>query len=145
MNDPVDLNRFIDAQENTYDTALAEVRSGQKRSHWMWYIFPQLRGLGTSPTARKYGISGLAEAKAFLEHPVLGPRLIEISHTALRNVTRTANEVFGTPDDMKLRSCATLFAQISDNDSVFHKLIERLFHDQLDERTLKLLQENNDV
>ena len=142
--DPFDLNRFLTAQEHTYQNALAEVKSGQKRTHWMWYIYPQLRGLGFSPTSQKFGIRSLEEASAYLDHPVLGPRLIEACKAALKNVTRTPTEVFGSPDDTKLRSCATLFARVSTDDSVFHKIIARQFHGEYDERTLALLERNGD-
>src|SRR5262245_16003157 len=111
--DPHDLDRFVQAQEGDYERALSEVRSGRKRSHWMWYIFPQYDGLGFSATTRRYSIKSVAEAKAYLAHPVLSARLTEISEAALAVEGRSALEVFGSPDDMKLRSCATLFAHVS--------------------------------
>lgn len=137
--DPHSLNRFVEAQHAVYARALAEIRAGRKRSHWMWFVFPQLAGLGMSATSRRYAIRDLAEAKAYLEHPVLGPRLVEGAEAALGVAGRSALEVFGSPDDMKLRSCATLFAQVSPQGSVFHRLLDRYFEGDPDERTLRLL------
>lgn len=138
-NDPFNLARFVLAQKDDYATALAEVRAGRKRSHWMWYVFPQLAGLGSSPTAKFYGITGLAEARAYLAHPVLGARLRECAEAALRIEGKSAREVFGTPDDLKLRSCATLFACVSPPGSVFERLLDRYYQGQRDEKTLRLL------
>jgi len=137
--DPFQLDRYLAAQERTFANALAEVRSGHKRSHWMWFIFPQLRGLGFSEMSVHYAISGLTEARAYLGHPVLGPRLVKCCEAVLLNVNRTAGEIFGTPDDMKLRSCATLFATVSEEGSVFHRIIEQFFDGRPDDRTLELL------
>lgn len=137
--DPHDLDRFVRAQEGDHDRALAELRAGRKRSHWMWYVFPQLRGLGASAMATRYGITGAAEAAAYLRHPVLGPRLTECAEAALGVVGRSAREIFGAPDDMKLRSCATLFASVSPDGSVFHRLLDRYFHGERDPRTCALL------
>src|SRR5947208_7328407 len=111
-HDPFDLQRFVEAQAGDHDRALAEVKSGRKRSHWMWYIFPQIDGLGFSSMSKQYAIKSLAEAEAYLRHPVLGPRLVEIAGAALGVEGRSALDIFGSPDDMKLRSCATLFAQV---------------------------------
>src|SRR5688572_18850430 len=108
-DDPHDLGRFVRAQEGTFERALAEVRGGRKRTHWMWYIFPQLDGLASSPTSKHYAIKGIEEARAYLEHPTLGPRLLECAEAAVGVEGRSAAEVFGSPDDLKLRSCATLF------------------------------------
>jgi len=138
-DDPFDLSRFVKAQESVYPKALSEIRSGRKRSHWMWFIFPQLAGLGTSPTARHYALRSVDEARAYLAHPVLGPRLISCVEAALGIEGRSAREVFGSPDDLKLRSCATLFVQVSPADSVFHRLLEHYFAGEPDERTLALL------
>jgi uncharacterized protein (DUF1810 family) len=138
-DDPHDLDRFVRAQEGDYERALAEVRSGRKRTHWMWYVFPQLDGLGSSPTARRYAIRGLADAEAYLAHPVLGPRLAECAEAALGVEGRTALEIFGSPDDLKLRSCATLFACVSPEGSVFHRLLDKFFRGERDGRTLRLL------
>ncbi len=138
-DDPHELNRFVRAQENDYSRALAEIRSGRKRTHWMWYIFPQLDGLGFSETARRYAIRGLEEARAYLEHPVLGRRLVECAEAVLAVQDRSAREIFGTPDDLKLRSCATLFAEVSPAGSVFQRVLEVCFGGEADGRTLAWL------
>ena len=138
--DPYNLARFVQAQEADYDTAISEIRSGRKRSHWMWYILPQYDGLGTSATARHYAIKSVAEAEAYLRHPILGPRLKESIQAVLGIQGRSALEVFGSPDDMKLRSCATLFASISPADSVFDQLLGRYFGGERDDRTLRLIE-----
>ena len=138
-HDPHGLSRFVEAQTDVYGHALAEIRAGRKRSHWMWFVFPQIAGLGMSATSRRYAIRDLAEAKAYLEHPVLGPRLVECAAAACGVEGRSAFEVFGSPDDMKLRSCATLFAQASPPGSVFHRLLDRYFGGEPDDRTLRLL------
>jgi uncharacterized protein (DUF1810 family) len=137
--DPYDLNRFVQAQQSDYEQALSEVRSGQKRSHWMWYIFPQFDGLGSSATAQRYSIKSIAEAKAYLSHPVLGSRLIECAEAVLNVEQRSAYEIFGSPDNMKLKSCATLFASISPAGSVFEQLLDKFFQGEPDSRTLRLL------
>jgi uncharacterized protein (DUF1810 family) len=137
--DPYDLGRFLKAQSNDYDLALDEVRGGRKRSHWMWYIFPQLQGLGSSPTARQYAIGSLEEAEAYLQHPVLGARLREIAEAALEVEGHSVQEVFGSPDDLKLKSCATLFALVSQPGSVFDRLLSKYFQGQQDSGTLRLL------
>ena len=137
--DPYDLGRFVDAQERTYDRALAEVRAGRKRTHWMWYVFPQLDGLGSSETARRYAIRSRAEAEAYLKHPVLGPRLLACAEAALAVPDRSATEVFGSPDDLKLRSCATLFACVTAAGSAFDRLLAKYYNGVPDDRTLRLL------
>jgi uncharacterized protein (DUF1810 family) len=139
MDDPFDLDRFVRAQDRTYDRALAEVRAGRKRSHWMWFIFPQLQGLGASAMSDRYAIRDLAEARAYLGHPVLGPRLVEISEVALSVEGSSARRIFGYPDDLKLRSCATLFSEASEQPSVFHRLLDRFYDGVPDERTRQLL------
>ena len=136
-----DLTRFVDAQRDTYDQALAELRGGRKRTHWMWWVFPQLDGLGVSATSRRYAIKSEAEARDYLEHPVLGPRLIESVESVLAIEGRTAHDIFGSPDDMKLRSCVTLFAQVAGPGSVFHRLLDDYFDGKPDDRTLRLLNE----
>jgi uncharacterized protein (DUF1810 family) len=141
--DSYDLARFVEAQEHDYGQALSEIRSGQKRSHWMWYIFPQLDGLGFSPASRRYSIKSVAEAEAYLRHPILGPRLLEIARAALGVESRSALEVFGSPDDMKLRSSATLFASVSPAGSVFGQLLDRYFGGEPDDKTLRLLRGNS--
>ena len=125
--DPHDLARFVEAQRDDYEQALAEIRGGRKRSHWMWYIFPQFDGLGFSSTSRRYAIKSVAEAEAYLRHPVLGPRLVECAEALLHLEGRSASEIFGSPDDMKLRSCATLFARVSPAGSVFERLLAEVF------------------
>lgn len=139
QGDPYELSRFIDAQEGVHEVALSEIENGRKRSHWMWFIYPQLRGLGHSAMAHRYGISGAEETRAYLSHPVLGPRLIAMGHAALGVEGRSATEIFGTPDDRKLHSCATLFAQFSEDNSVFHQILEKYFDGQPDHQTLELL------
>lgn len=141
MNDVYDLNRFVQAQEADYERALSEIRSGQKRSHWMWYIFPQFDGLGLSLTSKRYSIKSVAEAKAYLNHPILGPRLIECTEAVLNVEGRSAHEIFGSPDYMKLKSCATLFAYVSPAKSVFDRLLDRFFQGKRDDKTLSLLQQ----
>jgi uncharacterized protein (DUF1810 family) len=137
--DPHDLNRFVRAQEHDYDRALAEIRSGRKRTHWMWYLFPQIDGLGFSEAARRYAIRGRDEARAYLEHPVLGPRLVECAEAVLAVQGCSAREIFGTPDDVKLRSCMTLFAEVSPAGSVFRRMLEVYFGGEADGRTVVLL------
>jgi uncharacterized protein (DUF1810 family) len=133
------LDRFVQAQASDYERALAEIRNGRKRSHWMWYIFPQFDGLGSSSTSRRYAIKSLAEAEAYLRHPLLGPRLFECTESVLGVKGRSAFEIFGSPDDMKLRSCATLFARVSPAGSVFEELLDQYFQGQRDAKTLGLL------
>jgi len=139
MTDPYDLNRFVDAQDADYASAIAEIRNGRKRSHWMWYVFPQIAGLGFSPTSQHFAIRSLAEAKAYLAHPILGARLHECAEALLALKGRSAHDIFGSPDDMKLRSSATLFAQASPAGSAFHAIIEQYFDGRPDERTLAAL------
>ena len=138
--DPHDLDRFVQAQKDDYERALAEIRAGRKRSHWMWYIFPQYDGLGFSSMAQRYAIKSVAEAEAYLRHPVLGPRLIECAEAVVGVEGKSAHEIFGSPDDVKLRSCATLFARVSPADSVFERLLRKYYPDGPDEKTLRLLQ-----
>lgn len=137
--DPHDLERFVDAQEDAYVQALSEVRSGRKRSHWMWYIFPQFEGLGSSPTSRRYAIKSAAEAIEYLRHPVLGARLVECCEAVLGLEGRSASQVFGSPDDAKLQSCATLFAAVSPAGSVFEQVLGTFFRGEWDETTVRLL------
>lgn len=134
-----DLARFLAAQERDYAQALSEIRSGRKRSHWMWYVFPQFDGLGFSATSRRYAIKSVAEAEASLADPILGSRLVEIAGAALAIEERSASAIFGSPDDLKLRSCATLFAAISPAGSIFEQLLGRFFGGERDEATLRLL------
>lgn len=138
-SDDHDLSRFVEAQRSTYERALAELRGGRKRSHWMWYVFPQLAGLGHSATSHRYAIANADEAKAYLEHPLLGPRLVECAGAVLEVTGRSAYEIFGSPDDLKLHSCATLFARVSPPGSVFAGLLAKYFGGLEDERTVRLL------
>ncbi|HEX7795543.1 MAG TPA: DUF1810 domain-containing protein [Vicinamibacterales bacterium] len=138
--DPFDLKRFVSAQEADYTRALEEIAAGRKRSHWMWYIFPQCAGLGLSATSRHYAIGSLDEARAYLAHPILGPRLIECAEAALSVKGRSAHDIFGSPDDMKLRSSVTLFSLVSPENSVFHRVLEKYFEGKRDQRTLDLCQ-----
>jgi uncharacterized protein (DUF1810 family) len=138
-SDPYDLSRFVRAQDGEYDRALSELRGGRKRSHWMWYIFPQLEGLGSSEISRRYAIRSIDEARAYLENPVLGARLKECAEAVLGVEGRSAHEIFGSPDDMKLRSCATLFARASPPGSPFERLLAKYFGAEQDPRTLRLL------
>jgi uncharacterized protein (DUF1810 family) len=137
MND--DLLRFIDAQKGSFDTALTEIRAGRKRSHWMWFIFPQLQGLGHSYNARFYGIADKTEASAYLAHPTLGPRLVEISRALLTLPGNNATAVMGSPDDLKLWSSMTLFSLVPGADPVFRQVLEKYFKGQSDEHTIALL------
>lgn len=139
--DPFNLARFVEAQERDYDRALSELKAGRKRSHWMWYVFPQLEGLGSSPTSRYFAVRNADEAAAYLAHPILGPRLVQVSEAVLHLEGRSANDVFGFPDDMKLRSSATLFASVSPEGSVFHRILEKYFDARADDRTLDLLRQ----
>ena len=133
------LTRFVNAQERDYTKALAEIRSGRKQSHWMWYIFPQLSGLGFSQMATHYAIDNLAEAKEYLDHPVLGSRLIEIANAMLRIEGKTANQVLGSPDDLKLRSSMTLFSLVENTDPVFQAVLDKFFNGQPDQKTIALV------
>ena len=133
-----DLERFVSAQATTYDRALAELRAGQKRSHWMWFVFPQIAGLGSSPTAQRYAIADLAEARAYLAHPVLGPRLAECARALLGVEGRSAAQILGHPDDLKLRSSMTLFAEAAGEPdaAVFREVLERYYDGEPDPATL---------
>lgn len=127
MTDSFDLQRFVDAQAPVYDEVLAELRAGHKRSHWIWFVFPQLAELGRSRTARYFGISGLDEARAYLDHPVLGPRLRECSALVAAVPGRTAEQIFGYPDHLKVRSCMTLFARAATDNAVFTAVLDRFY------------------
>ena len=139
----MDLNRYIEAQERQYAIALAEMRSGHKTSHWMWFIFPQIAGLGFSDVSKFYAIKNLEEAKAYLKQEVLGKRLREISNVLLMHDTDNANLIFGSPDDMKLHSSVTLFAIADEDnpDNVFEKVIAKYFKGKYDSRTEEILEE----
>jgi len=133
-----ELERFVTEQNRDYETVLAELRSARKTSHWIWFIFPQIAGLGRSAMSQHFAIGSLDEARAYLAHPILGPRLIEIADAVLNVQGRTAHEIFGSPDDLKLSSSATLFALVSPADSVFHRILQKYFNDRQDQKTLEL-------
>ena len=137
--DPFDLKRFVDAQDPVYRGVVAELRSGRKRTHWMWFVFPQLRGLGHSPMADYYGISSIAEARAYLDHDLLGPRLHECTRLVNQVQGRSIEEIFGWPDDLKLRSSMTLFARATADNEDFVALITRYYGGQQDPATLARL------
>ncbi len=140
--DPFDLRRFVDAQDRVYDTVLAELRNGAKRSHWIWFVFPQLRGLGHSPTAVRFGISSLDEARAYLAHPVLGPRLRECTRLVAAIDDSSADDVFGWPDNLKVRSSMTLFARATDDPDVqaeFRAVLDKFYDGAEDSATVDLL------
>ena len=133
------LQRFIDAQEKDYDTAFAEISQGRKRSHWIWYIFPQIQGLGFSETSKFYAIKNIDEAAEYLKHPILGERLIRICHALIKNPGDDANKIFGSPDDMKLKSSMTLFAALPGTDPVFQTVLDKFFNGTSDSKTIEIL------
>jgi uncharacterized protein (DUF1810 family) len=139
MSNNYNLERFIEAQQNDYAVALSEIKRGKKRSHWMWYIFPQVLGLGFTSVSMQYGIKDLDEATAYLNDETLGKRLIEISNELLALETSDANKVFGRTDSMKLRSSMTLFSLVHGADEVFQKVLDKFFDGKKDEKTLQLL------
>ncbi|OWY19770.1 DUF1810 domain-containing protein [Sphingobacteriales bacterium UPWRP_1] len=135
-----DLSRFLAAQNTDYQIALSEIKSGKKLSHWMWYIFPQLKGLGFSSTSMYYAINDLGEAIEYLNHPILGTRLKEICNELLKLEQSNPTSIFGKPDDLKLKSCMTLFLKAdTTSESVFKKVIDKFFEGQVDNKTIKLL------
>lgn len=137
--DPFDLRRFTNAQERVYDRALAELRAGRKRTHWMWYVFPQIDGLGHSATSRRYAIRSMEEARRYLHHPVLGPRLRECAEAVAAVEGRKVSEIFGSPDDLKLKSCMTLFECAAGGGSVFGSVLDKYFRGERDIRTIEIL------
>src|SRR5512135_3336619 len=139
MTGPHDLQRFLDAQAPVMDAVMAELRAGEKRTHWMWFVFPQLAGLGHSPTARFYALAGRAEAEAYLAHPVLGARLRDCVEAVLAVEGRDAHAIFGSPDDLKFRSCLTLFDAIAPGETLFRRALEKLYPAGPDPLTLALL------
>ena len=134
-----DLKRFLDAQEDDFEIALAEIKNGSKQSHWMWYIFPQIKGLGFSSMANFYAIKTKAEAENYLEHPILGKRLIEISNALLEVEGKTAHQIFDSPDDMKLKSSMTLFGALENTNPIFQSVLDKYFNSIKDQRTLELI------
>ncbi len=141
---PFDLNRFVTAQQGVYPQALAELKAGRKRTHWIWYILPQLQILGHSGMAQLYGITGGEEARAYLHHPVLGPRLRKCCEALLMHEGLSAHAILGSPDDLKLRSCATLFAQVSAPDSVFERILDKYYDGEPDPLTIEYLDRRDD-
>ncbi len=141
----IDLDRFVEAQDSVYERALGELHAGAKRSHWIWFIFPQLRGLGHSAMAWKFGIESRAEAKVYLAHPVLGPRLIACTEAVNAVHARSAHQIFGSPDDLKFRSCLTLFAAVPGASSVFAIALTKFFEGMPDPVTIQKLREQDAV
>jgi uncharacterized protein (DUF1810 family) len=139
MNDPFNLQRFVDAQSPIFDQVCSELRDGAKRSHWMWFIFPQIKGLGASPLARKFAISSREEAEAYLRHPTLGPRLRECTRVINLTEGRSIEQIFGSPDHMKFRSCMTLFAHATADNRVFMDALQKYFGGKFDPLTLERL------
>jgi uncharacterized protein (DUF1810 family) len=141
MSDRFDLDRFVEAQAGVYEQACAELRAGRKRSHWMWFVFPQIRGLGSSEMAVRYGISGQEEARAYLDHPVLGPRLLECAGIVVGLEGKTVGEIFGHPDDLKFHSSMTLFGEVEcPAERVFHQALKKYFGGKTDQATLERLE-----
>ncbi|MFM0520281.1 MULTISPECIES: DUF1810 domain-containing protein [Caballeronia] len=140
MSDPYDLQRFVDAQESVIDDVRAELSAGRKRTHWMWFVFPQIAGLGHSAMAQHYAISSRDEARAYLAHPVLGARLVELTRIVNGVQGRSVGDIFGYPDDMKFHSSMTLFARTADDSDVFNEALRRYFEGRADEATLSRLQ-----
>lgn len=139
MTDPHDLDRFVQAQDEILGAVREELRAGLKETHWMWFVFPQLRALGRSGTALRYGITGIEEARAYMAHPLLGPRLLECTELVLGVRGRSAHAIFGSPDDLKLRSCMTLFAAAAPDAACFSEVLRRYYGGQGDPETLRLL------
>ena len=140
MPDPRDLNRFLTAQQAVHDTALAELRRGRKTTHWMWFVFPQVAGLGLSEMSRRYAIASRAEARAYLDHPVLGARLVEAAAAVNAVQGRSAHEIFGSPDDRKFQSCLTLFEQVAPAPEVFAAALDKYYGGERDAGTLEMLE-----
>ena len=136
-DDPYNLERFVQAQAQVYNRVLSELKAGMKTSHWMWFIFPQIRGLGRSQVSVEYSISSREEAQAYLQHPILGPRLKECTALVLRIEGRAIDEILGSPDDMKFRSSMTLFAQVSPEDDIFSRALKKYFEGVPDQLTLE--------
>jgi uncharacterized protein (DUF1810 family) len=138
-DDPYDLQRFVDAQNPVYDRVRAELKSGRKQTHWMWFIFPQIAGLGHSAMAQRYAISSLREAQAYLDHAILGPRLRECTRLLIGVEGRSAREILGPPDDMKFRSCLTLFARTAPDEQIFRDALGKYFSGDFDRSTVERL------
>lgn len=141
-DDPFNLQRFVSAQARDYNTAREELRNGRKRTHWIWYIFPQIDGLGHSPTSKHYAIKSKQEAQQYLDHPLLGARLLECVNILLQLEGRSASEIFGSPDEMKLKSSMTLFAAVQSLEPAFARVLDKYFQGERDIRTLDLLDQS---
>jgi uncharacterized protein (DUF1810 family) len=141
MTQSENLQRFLDAQLSEYEIALSEIQNGRKRSHWMWYIFPQIQGLGFSEVSRFYAIKNIDEAEQYLNHPVLGKRLVQISNVLLGLTTDNANTIFGSPDDLKLKSSMTLFSLLPNADTVFQSVLDKFFRGEKDQKTVQIISE----
>jgi uncharacterized protein (DUF1810 family) len=139
MSSATGLDRFIGAQGNSFEAALAEIKAGKKRTHWMWYIFPQISGLGQSETSKYYSIQSIDEAVSFLQHPVLGKRLMLVCDALVGLETDDAHAIFGSPDDLKLKSCMTLFSSLQNADAIFERVLARFFRGSKDIRTLEIM------
>ena len=142
MEKQYDLNRFLEAQQQTYENAMREIRQGSKQTHWMWFIFPQLRGLGFTDYNIFYGIENLKEAEHYLNHPVLGRRLVEITQAMFEIENKTALEILGRPDERKLKSCMTLFGLLPETAECFMQVLEKYYNGEQDEKTLQLVKES---
>ena len=143
MHDPYNLFRFVEAQDSVYEQVLAELRQGRKTSHWMWFVFPQIQGLGHSYMAQQFAISSLEEAKSYLQHPILGPRLRECTKLVNDTSGRTIHQIFGYPDDLKFHSCMTLFAQATEEEDVFQKALRKYFSNEPDTLTVERMRAIN--
>jgi uncharacterized protein (DUF1810 family) len=141
MDDPFDLQRFVEAQDGVYARALAELKRGRKESHWMWFVFPQLAGLGSSPMAQRYALRSLDEARAYLAHPVLGRRLREVTEAVNAVEGRTAHAIFGSPDDFKFRSSMTLFQAVEPQEPAYRQALGKYFDGEPDPKSLALLRQ----
>lgn len=141
MKEKKGLSKFLEAQQNQYSIALTEIKQGRKQTHWMWYIFPQVHGLGLSETSKFYAISNLEQAQKYLKHPILGLRLVEISRALLELPCNDAKKIFGTPDNLKLRSSMTLFSEVPDTAPVFEEVLKKFFGGKKDPKTLEKLTE----
>jgi uncharacterized protein (DUF1810 family) len=139
MNEEINLSRFIDAQNKDYSIAVEEIKRGRKRSHWIWYIFPQIQGLGFSETSKYYAIRNMQEANEYLKHPILGYRLINICQALLDQAGNDANKIFGTPDDLKVKSSMTLFASLKDTNPVFQMVLDKFFNGKRDDRSIEII------
>ncbi|KKK90464.1 hypothetical protein LCGC14_2722750 [marine sediment metagenome] len=139
--DPFDLSRFVSAQARSYDRILAELRSGQKRTHWMWFIFPQIDGLGSSTTTKHYAVKSREEARQYLDHTVIGARLLECAEAVLAIKGRSVSKIFGYPDYLKFKSSMTLFASVSEPRSVFSRVLDKYYHGERDDKTLHILEQ----